>query len=100
MTGAASSLELSLPARARDLFLLKRAERVVRAFTPEQHAAVRKHFDAAQRRASVADDLSDARNVAVAYVLYREAVTLLIAAVWASRDADRTVLDDLRSSAA
>ena len=100
MTGAASSLEPSLPARARDLFLLKRAERAVRAFTPEQHAAVRKHFDAAQRRASVADDLSDDRNVAVAYVLYREAVTLLIAAVLASRDADRTDLDDLRASAA
>ena len=100
MTGAASSLESSLPARARDLFLLERAERSVRAFTPEQHAAVRKHFDAAQRRASVADDLSDDRNVAVAYVLYREAVALLIAAVVASRDASRINLEDLRASTA
>ncbi|HMJ56661.1 MAG TPA: discoidin domain-containing protein [Polyangiaceae bacterium] len=100
MTDAASSFEPNLQARARDLFLLERAERAVRAFTPEQHAAVRKHFDAAQRRASVADDLSDDRNVAVAYVLYREAVTLLIAAVLASRDASRTDLDDLRASTA
>jgi hypothetical protein len=100
MTGAAAPFETTLQARARDLFLLERAERVVRAFTPEQHAAVRKHYDAAQRRASVADDLSDDRNVAVAYVLYREAVTLLIAAVLASRDAGRADLEGLRASTA
>jgi F5/8 type C domain-containing protein len=100
MTGAASPVGNTFPARARDLFLLERAERAVRAFTPEQHAAVRKHFDAAQRRASVADDLSDDRNVAVAYVLYREAVTLLIAAVIASRDPGRIDLDGLHAKAA
>jgi hypothetical protein len=100
MTGAASPLESTLPARARDIFLLERAERTVRAFTPEQHATVRRHFDAAQRRASVADDLSDDRNVAVAYVLYREAVTLLIAAVLAARDGAEVDLRTLRASTA
>ena len=96
---AAAPIETTLQARARDLFLLERAERAVRAFTPEQHATVRKYFDAAQRRASVADDLSDDRNVAVAYVLYREAVTLLIAAVLAAREG-RTDLEGLRAKPA
>ena len=99
MTDAASPIETTLQVRARDLFLLESAERAVRAFTPDQHAAVRRHFDAGQRRASVADDLSDDRNVAVAYVLYREAVTLLIAAVLAARAA-QTELDNLRASTA
>jgi hypothetical protein len=85
MTGEATHIESTFSARARDALLLKGAERAVRSFTPEQHAIVRKYFDAAQRRASVADDLSDDRNAAVAYVLYREAVTLLISAVTLSR---------------
>ncbi|MET0593591.1 MAG: discoidin domain-containing protein [Polyangiaceae bacterium] len=97
MTGAATPIESTFSARARDMFLLKGAERAIRSFTPEQHAVVRKHFDAAQRRASVADDLSDDRNAAVAYVLYREAVSLLISAVIASRTPDETGVDGLQA---
>jgi hypothetical protein len=85
MSGEATPIDSTFSARARDALLLKGAERAVRSFTPEQHAVVRKYFDAAQRRASVADDLSDDRNAAVAYVLYREAVALLISAVAISR---------------
>jgi hypothetical protein len=97
MTGAATPIDSTLSARARDVFLLKGAERAVRSFTPEQHAVVRKHFDAAQRRASVADDLSDDRNAAVAFVLYREAVTLLISAVSTARSPNDAGIDGLRA---
>ena len=83
MSAAAPPLGTSLQARARDLLLLESAERAVQAFTPEQHAEIRKRYDAALRRASVANDLSDDRNVAVAFLLYREAVGLLVAAVLA-----------------
>jgi hypothetical protein len=87
MSAVAPSLDHSWQARARDAFLLKGAERAVQALTPEQHAKIRKYCDAALRRASVANDLSDERNVAVAFVLYREAVGLLATAVLASRSA-------------
>jgi hypothetical protein len=99
MTGAASSLEPTLQGRARDLFLLQRAEREIRSLTPEQHDAVRQLFDAAQRRASAADDLSD-DGTAAAFVLYQEAITLLIAAVLAARDARQIHLHGLRASVA
>jgi hypothetical protein len=88
---AVSSSETTFPARALDALLLESAERAANALTPAQRTTVRKHFDAAHRRASVADDLSDDRNLAVAFVLYRETVTLLIGAVWASRDPDATL---------
>jgi hypothetical protein len=85
MSAAAPSVDNSWQARARDAFLLKGAERAVQALTPDQHAKIRKYYDAALRRANVANDLSDDRNVAVAFVLYREAVGLLATAVLASR---------------
>ena len=99
MSAAATSVSTSIGARARDALLLESAERAVRALTPEQAAAVRKQHDAAMRRASVADDLSDDRNIAVAFVLYREAVTLLVGAVLAARDPHADI-SDLRIGAA
>lgn len=100
MTGAATPIESTFSSRARDIFLLKGAEQVVRSFTPEQHAVVRKLFDAAQRRASVADDLSDDRNAAVAFVLYREALSLTVAALVAAHHREEMGHENLRATTA
>jgi hypothetical protein len=100
MFGEATHVDSSFAALARDAFLLKSAERAVRSLTPEQHSIVRKHFDAAQRRATVADDLSDDRNAAVAHALYRDAVALLISAVALSRRPAEAARDGAPAAAA
>jgi hypothetical protein len=93
MSAAAHPIGATLKARARDALLLESAERAIRALAPEQHAAVRKQYDGAMRRVRVADDLSYDRNVAVAFVLYREAVALLIGAVVAAREGAPPIAD-------
>jgi hypothetical protein len=73
-------------ARTRDLLLLDRAEREVRARRPEQQELVRRYHAAAVRRAAVADELTDDRGAVAALVLYREAAALLVAALAVTRD--------------
>jgi hypothetical protein len=73
--------------RVRSFLLLDAAERTVRARGPGQHAAIRATCDAAARRTSVADELSDDRGAVAALVLYREAAVLLAAAIAAANEA-------------
>jgi hypothetical protein len=83
----------AIEGRVRNLVLLEGPERTVRALKAEQQETVRKHYDAALRRASVADELADDRSAVAALVLYREAALLLIAALAVSRDSNIDVTD-------
>jgi hypothetical protein len=84
--------------RVRESLLLERAERAARALSPEQHATMRKYYDAAIRRSDVANDLVDARSMVPALILYREALQLVLAAVVISRGGDLDV-ESLRTPA-
>ncbi len=76
----------SVELRARNFLLLERAEQAVRAMTADQHRAVQRYYQAALRRAVVADELTQSHNAVAALLLYREAAHLLIKAVVVSRD--------------
>ena len=72
--------------RARSRFLMEDVEQQVRSRSPERQDVVARYHRAAVRRTSVADELSDARSIASAMLLYRDAVRLFIVAAVTAHD--------------
>lgn len=71
----------SAQSRIRETFLLERAERTVRAITPEQQREVRRFYDAATKRFAGAVQVSQGQHVIAALILYREAAWQFMKAV-------------------
>lgn len=70
----------------RDRFLLGRAEAIVRGYTQERQAGVRRLYDAAATRMALADESTDSWYAAAAVALYREAIPLMASALLVARD--------------
>src|SRR5262249_43141984 len=70
----------------REFFLLEAEERKARALSPVQRERVQRLTEAAAARSSVADDLTDPRQLVASVVLYREVIELLLSAVIATHD--------------
>jgi hypothetical protein len=75
----------TLTAPIREFFLLDRAEKAIRAYTPAQHSRVREYFDAGERRLRAARHIPQAIPAAA---LLREAVERYLTSIEAARDPD------------
>ncbi len=76
----------TVAARARDALWLETAMHRVEGYAAGQQAALRRYHDAALRRTTVAEQLTDEPSAVAALVLYRDAIPFLVAAIAVSRD--------------